>query len=318
MRARAPRRRQLRQAEYRQTLSFMVDVLDDGFGLYRRHFGRFVLLAAAALAPLALVAWLVIWLGQARAAWVWAVIAVWPLASLLLGVYWVGSLSRATVAALGGQPIDVRMALAIEPRRALRGGAWAVLRGLRAILYYVVVAIAALCAWGALLFVIGMCLRAALELAGSSQVPINLLSTLLFWLGGFGLLVIIVGMPLANIAFGLQPWFQDERPTLAARKRGSEVWRDGDEDGMYFVAALAVVCLGTVIAVSLVVLLALPAGVRWEHAAARGTAGAVVAAVLVLPLLPIWMALLYRKLAADVDGGELGSRIAAWRSSIGV
>ena len=243
MRARAPRRRQLRQAEYRQTLSFMVDVLDDGFGLYRRHFGRFVLLAAAALAPLALVAWLVIWLGQARAAWVWAVIAVWPLASLLLGVYWVGSLSRATVAALGGQPIDVRMALAIEPRRALRGGAWAVLRGLRAILYYVVVAIAALCAWGALLFVIGMCLRAALELAGSSQVPINLLSTLLFWLGGFGLLVIIVGMPACQHRVWPSAVVPGRASDLAARKRGSEVWRDGDEDGMYFVAALAVVCL---------------------------------------------------------------------------
>jgi len=316
---RAPLRRQLRPAvKYRQTLSFMVDVLDDGLRLYRRHFGRFVLLAATAFAPLALVALVVVWLGHAGTAeWVWALIAAWPLASLLLGVYWIGSLSRATVTALAGQPIDLRMALAIAPARALRGSMWAVLRGLRALAYYLVVAVAALAAWGALLFVIRVCLGVALGMAGAPRLLVDALSQWLLLLGGLGMLVIIAGMPLANIAFGLQPWFQDEQLPVAARKRGAEVWRDGDEDGMYFVAALAVLCLGVVMALSLIVLLALPVWHRSAPFVARGTAGALAATLLVLPLVPIWMALLYRKLSADADGGELGSRIAAWRSSIG-
>lgn len=305
--------------EYRQTLGFMVDVLDDGLRLYRRHFWRYVGLAAVALAPLALGARLVIWLGRSSTAeWVWAVLAAWPLASLLLGVYWVGSLSRATVTALSGKPFALRGALAIEPRRALRGGAWAVLRGLGAFFYCVIVAVAAMAAWGAVLFVIGACLRIALSVSGVARAVTDALLALMFWLGGFGLLVIIGGMPLASIAFGLQPWFQDERPAAAPLKRSTQVWRDGDAEGMYFVAALAVLCLGAVITLSLSVLFALPFQNLSAPFLTRGTLSLLVAAILVLPLLPIWMALLYRKLSADVDGGELGSRIASWRSSIGV
>jgi hypothetical protein len=308
-----------------RALPFMLDVLDQGLWLYRRHLRSFALVAASlltvlAIGAMALSALIRTTLGDSEA-WL---LFTWFLALLLgypLLLYAFAALSRAADAALAGRPIALRESLRLTPGRGcmmvIFNGAFAIITGIAA---------------GALGFAFSCPLIFGLGLVGAVFSAFLLDSSSSAFTAVFSVFgqismlwsMSIFGAWLAGLVFALQPFAIDGQGVRAALGRMAALTdAHVGRNLLMFIGAGAIFGTLTVIYTgSLIMLLVLISeNVEITLPTAAGDAITIVlivgSLVLLLPPLAIWMTIFHRRLTHERDGLELAARVDSWRAESG-
>jgi hypothetical protein len=306
-----------------ETLQPILSLLDEGLRLYRRNFVGFVLLTASWFVPVAIVT------GTAVAAESWVDERYRPFAAVLLFgggvflffpllIYLVGGLSRAAAAAAEGRPVRFREAMAIHPLRAAGMGCFTIVYAFIAQIVSSLISMACICP----LYFAGFMAVAFVGAAASesSFAALGVIAVGIFLLGFYTSLMII-GATGSGLFYSLQPWVQESRSFGESLQRSLELiaFRFGRNLLVWCLAALLVAGAGLTVMATIGVLLPLPLlYVLGEDSPATQAAalGAwLLGLMLVLPPLPIWMALLYRQNQSTFEGKELSARVQAWSQS---
>jgi hypothetical protein len=151
----------------------------------------------------------------------------------------------------------------------------------------------------------------------SSVGALAVLAIAIFLLGFYASLMII-GATGSGLFYCLQPWVQESRSFGASLQRSLELitFRFGRNLMVWCLAALLIAAAGLTVMATIGILLPLPLlYVLGEDAPATraATLGAwLIGLMLVLPPLPIWMALLYQRNSAAHDGADLRVKVDAW------
>jgi hypothetical protein len=305
-----------------ESLQPILALLDEGLRLYRRNFASFVLLTASWFVPVAIVT------GTAVAAESWVDDRYSGLAGVLffggglllffpLLIYLIGGLSRAAAAAAEGRPVRFREAMAIHPLRATGMGCFTIVYAFVAQIVSSLISMACICP----LYLVGFMGLAVVGAAAdeSSIGALALLAIGIFLLGFYASLMII-GATGSGLFYCLQPWVQESRSFGASLQRSLELitFRFGRNLIVWCLAALLIAGAGLTVIATIGMLLPLPLlYVLGEEAPATraATIGAwLIGLMLVLPPLPIWMALLYQRNSAAHDGSDLQAKLDAWLS----
>jgi hypothetical protein len=309
----------------RQTIEPILDLLDEGLRLYRRSFAPLLLLASLAALPLGALAaafflaadWLSGGVGG-------LLVLLVTILGLPLSLYVMGALSRAALMAAAGQRVNVRRALAIGPLRALGMGCYGTLFSIVATVAVSTVSTACLCvAYIAVAAVIGGAV--ALSAAGGAAAGAGAIFFVVVGVAVFLLIyaasLVLNGAIYGSVIYALQPLVQERARFGASVRRSIDLlfYRFGHNLLAFLCASLvfgagalaATIAIGALIPLPTLFLLGTESNVARAITAAVWVAGVSAA----IPLLPIWMALLYRRRAAAREGEELAARIAALRGS---
>jgi hypothetical protein len=234
-----------------------------------------------------------------------------------LTIYLIGGLSRAATAAIEGRPVRFREALAIAPLRAVGMGCFTMVYSFIAQIVANVLSVVCLCPLifvGSALFGSVGALFDNTSSLGAAAVVIVLLGIV----GAYALLLVAGGAAYSSLIYALQPWVQEVRPFGEALQRSLELvtyrfWRNLLAWGL---TALLLAAMGLTITTTIGSLLPLPLafalGGESLVAQAIGVSAWVLGFVVVLPPLPIWMALLYRRNSAARDGADLNAAVQRW------
>jgi hypothetical protein len=308
----------------RRQLEPIMDLLDEGLRLYRRSFAPLLILASLAALPIGLtvVAWIMAadWLASGFGS---LLVTGTLLAALPLSLYVMGALSRAALMAADGGPVQLRRALAIGPLRVLGMGCYGTLFSLAASV--AVSTLSTVCICGAYIVVVALVGVAASVgfaggAAGSAAAGLLIAVGVIAFLIIYAASLVVNGAIYGSVVFALQP-FVHERTGLGAAIRQSLdllVYRLGQNLLVFLCASLVfgVVALAATLAIG--VLVPLPAlfllGTDSNLARAITAAAWVAGVSAAVPLLPIWMALLYRRRRAARAGEELVAGLAALRA----
>ena len=304
------------------TLQPILNTIDEGLRLYRRHFVRFTLLTASWLVPLALLLGLTVAAGRfLNGALVVLLTLVWLLLALPLATLLIGALSRLALDADVGRPLRLRSALSIPPLRLVSMSFYALVFYL---LSNMVSSTLLLCVFCPLYSVgAGMVGAVAGGFGGSGG---GAAGTVLFAVFGallalllalfYGLSLVVSGATFAALAYAIQPFAVEGRPFGEAIQRSFDLlgYRFG-RNLLAFLLASAVfgaTAIAVTIAVGVLLPLPLAYALGADSLVAQGvSAGAwLLGLMLVVPPLPIWMALWFRRNAALRDGTDLDARIA--------
>jgi hypothetical protein len=303
-----------------ESLQPILALLDEGLRLYRRNFVGFVLLTASWFVPVAIAA------GTAVAAESWIDERYRPFAGVLLFggglllffpllIYLVGGLSRAAAAAAEGRPVRFREAMAIHPLRATGMGCFTIVYAFVAQIVSSLLSMACICP---LYFAGFMALAFVGAAASESSVGALGLIAIGIFLLGFYTSLMIIGATGSGLFYSLQPWVQESRSFGESLQRSLELiaFRFGRNLLVWCLAALLVAGAGLTVMATIGVLLPLPLLYMLGEDAPATQAAAVGAwllgLMLVLPPLPIWMALLYRQNQSSYEGKELSARVQEW------
>jgi hypothetical protein len=303
----------------KEAFQSIIALLDEGIALYRRNFFGFMLVTAACLVPVA------IGVGLLYAAAAWrnnsTAVLIVTIISLLLVIpltsYMIGGLSRAATAAIDGRPVRFREALAIAPLRAVGMGCFTFVYAFIAQIAANLLGLLCLCP----LFFVGSALfgglGALLDRSSSLGVLVVVLSVIAI-AGMYALFLVLGGAAYSSLIYALQPWVQESRPFGEALQRSLELvtyrfWRNLLA---WALTALLIAAAGLTITTAIGSLLPLPLayalGSESRLAQAISLSAWVLGFVVILPPLPIWMALLYRRNAAARDGADLHDAIQRW------
>jgi hypothetical protein len=157
-------------------------------------------------------------------------------------------------------------------------------------------------------------------LAGSdtgSEVPAGLVLFGVFLLGFYGSLM-VSGASGSGLFYGLQPWVQEGRPFGASLQRSLDLiaFRFLRNLAVWLLAALLLAAGGLTVTATIGFLLPLPLiytlGADSTLAQAVSFGAWLIGLMVVLPPMPIWMALLYRRNRAAYEGEELAERVRVW------
>ena len=303
-----------------ETLQPILALLDEGLRLYRRNFAGFVLLTASWFVPVAILA------GTAVAAESWVDERYRGLSTVLLFgggllvffpllIYLIGGLSRAAVAAAEGRPVRFREAMAIHPLRATSMGCFTIVYAFMAQIVSSLISMACICP----LYIVGFLAVAFIGAAAneSSIGAMGLIAIGIFLLGFYTSLM-IVGATGSGLFYSLQPWVQESRPFGESLQRSLELiaFRFGRNLMVWCLAALLIAAGGLTVMATIGILLPLPLlyALGEDAPATRAaTVGAwLIGLMLVLPPLPIWMALLYLRNRAAYEGADLQAKVQVW------
>jgi hypothetical protein len=305
-----------------ETLQPILALLDEGLRLYRRNFVGFVLLTASWFVPVAIVT------GTAVAAESWFDRRYSGLAGVLffgggllvffpLLIYLIGGLSRAAAAAADGRPVRFREAMAIHPLRATGMGCFTIVYAFVAQIVSSLISMACICP---LYFVGFMVLAFVGAAANESSIGALAVMAVGIFLVGFYASLMIIGATSSGLFYCLQPWVQESRSFGESLQRSLELitFRFGRNLMVWCLAALLVAAAGLTVMATIGILLPLPLlyTLGEEAPATRAaTIGAwLIGLMLVLPPLPIWMALLYQRNSAAHDGIDLDAKVQAWQT----
>ena len=291
-------------------------LLDEGLSLYRRNFVGFLLIAASWFVPVAVAAGLVVvaasWLDQP-----WPILLMLGalLALLPLLIYLVGGLSRGAAAAAAGRPVRFREAMAIPPLRAAGMGCFTIVYAIVA--QVVSSALSALCICP--LYLVGFMavgvLGVATDGAGSGGVALLFLGVVLI---GFYASLMFAGATGGGLFYALQPWVHEARPFGATLARSMELigYRFGRNLLVWLLAALLVAAGGMAVMATIGMLLPLPLAFALgeENPVVQAIAAVawLLGLVVVVPPLPVWMALLYARNRVAYEGADLAAQVQAW------
>ena len=299
-----------------ESLHPILELLDEGLSLYRRNFVAFLLITASWFVPVAIGAGLI----AVAASWL---DTLWPvlltIGALLvlfpLLIYLIGGLSRAAMAAAEGRAVRFREAMAIRPLRAAGMGCFTIVYAFVAQFATSLLSIVCICP----LYLLGLLFFgltvAATDGAGSAVAGVVL--ALAFVFGVFGSLM-ISGASGSVLFYGLQPWVHEARPFGESVRRSLELigYRIGRNLVVWCLAAMLVAAAGTTVTATIGTLVPLPLLYALGEESSLGQAVAVgawlIGLMLILPPLPIWMALLYLRNRAAYEGADLQAKIQSW------
>ena len=305
-----------------RALPWVLRLLDDGLRLYRRNLASFLLIGAVILVPMAGLGILLAALVRTELGQGWAIVGSLALALIQypLLMYACLALSRAAGDALAGRPIKLGAVLRLRPIRAAGMGCYGILLAIVSGLFSSVLVISVACPLiYAMLFGAGFLgslggssiLGAAGSLFGV-VVGLIVLSTLL-----------LTSATFATLAYAVQAFALEDRPVGSAISRSIDLllFRFG-RNLLMFVGAGAII--GTLLIAYAGTILAGGAGIlrlldiEPSPIVAQALSSVVTTAtwVLLLPPLPIWMAMLHRALAEERDGTELLAAVEQWRSGL--
>jgi hypothetical protein len=302
----------------REQMQQAIGLMDEGFALYRRNLGAFLLIAFGWFVPTVIIGGLIV-AASSQIGTFAATLLV--LAALMLAlpitIYLIVGLSRVADDAIAGRPVNLRGAIRLNPIRAL---------GISA--FTIVFSIITQIVTGILLFVcvcpiyfvslLGIGMLSSVSGSSSSSLALGF-ATIGVIFGGLYLLVLVVGgSGYSSLIYALQPW------ALERLRFGEAIQRSLDMIGYRFrlnllVWGLAAVLLtATGISVAIVIGLLIQIPTLWLLGQESTLAQAIIVAawlaalVVILPLLPIWMALLYRRNLATREGNDLAARVTHW------
>jgi hypothetical protein len=301
----------------RDRLDLILGLLDEGLRLYRRHFGVFALIAAGWFVPLVIVVGILAAVGE-RLEPVWAVLAVLGLMAVMLPatIYMLGGLSRAALAAASGEQVRLREALAIRPARAAGVGCFALVYSVAMQAVSSALSLICICPLWFIGFGAAALFGQALDGSGAAPAGLALIGVLIS--GVYLFLIMVGGAGYSSLIYALQPLMQSSQPFGDAISESLSLvgYRLGRNLIAWGISALLVVAVGLVVTVAIGVLVPLPLtfALGEESRLAQAVAGVAWMAglVVVIPPLPIWMALLYRANAAERQGSELEARVREW------
>jgi hypothetical protein len=309
----------------RSALQPTLDLLDEGLRLYRREFPRFALIVALGAVPGIIMALLIFRRPDLIASGGGSLLIVLAvLISMPLGMYLMGAISRAATAALRGEPVLLRAALAIRPLRLIGMGCYGgvfLFVGNMAVSMLSMVCFCPL--YVAMVAALSGMARATGGRGPTSTALLGLLGAIIavafVLLYGFSL--VLSGATYGSLIFSLQPFVQGNLRMGAALRRSLDMtfYRFGANLLAYLCASLifGALAIGSTLAIGALAPLPLLFLLGAESPIAQGlSATALIAGLtLALPPLPIWMALLYARRSAEREGDDLAARIAAFAGS---
>jgi hypothetical protein len=301
-----------------ETLHPILVLLDEGLSLYRRHFAAFVLIAAGWCVPVGLVGALIVigatWLDDPM---VTILVALAALALLFpLTLYLIGGLSRAALAASEGQPVRFRTALALPPLRMLGVALFSLIYSFISQMLVGALSMAITCPSYLLVLAMGVAVSSAVE-GDAGSMLVGFVVLLLFLLI-YTLSLALSGGAFSSLVYAIQPWVQGQRPFAEALQQSIDmlVYRFWRNLLTWCLASVILTGVGLTVVVTVGVLLPLPLSFALGGDSALLRAVSICAwaigGVVVLPPLPIWMALLYRRNRAAYEGAELGGLVQDW------
>ena len=303
-------------------LPWALTILDDGLRLYRRHFASFVVIAALVMVPLAVVGLLWTTFVQTQLGGAWIVLGTLLMTALqypiLLMAY--AGIARATVMALEGQPIRPGPALRIGPMRLLGMGCYSLLFFLIAVvcLFGFFVVVVCLPLWG---ISFGGSMLGALGGSGTLGAAGSLIAVI----AGLTFLSVLLvsGAAIATQAYSVQAFALEQRPIGASMSRSLDLltFRFGRNLLVFLgagaiVSTLLIAYAGTLLGGGLGLIQLLDLDLSPLTTSVLQTLVSTATQVLLLPPLPIWMALLHRALAQERDGNDLVAEIEVWHAGM--
>jgi hypothetical protein len=300
----------------------VLDLLDQGLLLYRRHVVRFVLLSALWLVPVTIgiglsIAAMQYWSAEG----IVLMVLAWMLLMIPLTVYLVGALSRAALAAIEERPVRLREALGIGPLRLAGMGCYSVIFFI--IVNVVTSALSLICVCPLYTIVLGSITGAGIFLDSDTGwfgmimlVIIGVVSTVLTILF-YGMSLVLSGIAYSSVVYAVQPFVQGELPLRRAIEYSIDLLFYRFGRNVLAFALCSTIFAAVSLSVTLTIGLLLPLPLFWalgSESLATQIISAIawlVGLVVVLPPMPIWMALLYRRNFADHQGSDLARRIAA-------
>ena len=301
-----------------ERLQPILTLLDEGITLYRRNFGGFALITALWLVPIAIAAGLLIvaasWLDEGLGVLliIAGIVLLFPLM-----IYLIGGLSRGATAAIEGRPVRFREALAIHPLRAAGMGCFTLVYLFIAQLASNLLSLVCICplmfGGAAIGAAVGPLISGAEELGAAAAVVMVVLL-----IGVYTLLLVASGAVYSSLIYALQPWVQEQQPFGTAFQQslnllGYRFWRNLLVWGL---TALLVAAVGVTVTATIGVILPLPLtyalGSESPAVQAVSVGAWMLGFVVVLPPLPIWMALLYRRNRAAREGIDLDTAVQEW------
>jgi hypothetical protein len=302
-----------------ERLQPILALLDEGMIIYRRHFLGFLLIAASWFVPLAIAFGVMIgvadWLGEQ---WVVLLIIVVTLLSLPLLVYLLGGLSRAAAAAVDNQPVRWRAALSIRPRRAAGMGCFTLIYLVLMQIVSSAISIIFICP----IYLIGISFTAAIGQVtdGSALGAVGLALFSIFFGGIYVFSLMVGGASYSSLIYALQPWVQEAQGFGATLERSFMLvgHRFVFNVTVWALAAAVLFGAGISVLIAVGVLLPLPLifalGDEAPIVLAIASSAWMIGLVVLLPPLPIWMTLLYRRNSHERAAADLVARVAQWRT----
>jgi hypothetical protein len=303
-----------------ETLQPILALLDEGLRLYRRHFVDFVLITASWFVPVAIMTGTAVaaesWISERYAALIGLLFMFVGLLVLFpLLIYLIGGLSRAAVAASTGRPVRFREAMAIHPLRATGMGCFTIVYSIIAQFASSLMSMACVCPLYFFGFLAVGFIGAAAD-AGNSA-ALGLIAAGIFLVGLY-LSMMLIGATGSGLFYGLQPWVQEARPFGESLQLSMQliIFRFGRNLLVWCLAALLTAAAGLTVMATIGTLLPLPLmfalGSESPVAQAVALGAWLIGFMVVLPPLPIWMALLYQRNRAAYEGADLRMQVEAW------
>lgn len=294
----------------------ILALLDEGARLYRRGFARFLLLAMVAAMPIGLVAVAFVlaadWLASGLGA---ALILAVVVGGLPLSLYVMGAISKAAGMAAAGRAIDLRRALRIGPLRLAGMGCYGTVFTLVTSMAVSMLSTACFC--GAYLLIgAGLFGFAATGTAGGAvgeaAATLAVVASAVAFLALYAASLVVNGAVYGSTVYAVQPFVQDDELGVGAAMRRSldlVTYRPGENLLAFLCASLVFGAAALAATLAIGVLAPLPAlfllGGESPVARAITAAAWVIGVAAAAPLLPIWMALLYRRRRAQREGEDL-------------
>jgi hypothetical protein len=147
---------------------------------------------------------------------------------------------------------------------------------------------------------------------------IGLSILVLFLIIVYGFALIVGGATYSSLIYALQPWVQEAKPFGVTLQHSFELigYRFWNNLVVWGLAALLVAAVGVSAAMTIGLILPLPLifalGDESKVAQAISASAWLIGFVVVLPPLPIWMALLYRRNRTDREGAALEAQVQEW------
>lgn len=304
-------------------LPWALAILDEGLRLYRRNFLRLALVASTLLVPAAL-------LGLALSAFVttqlggaWSILSAVFLPVLLYPLYLYAyfALSRASSMILDGNNVNLRSVLRINPVRAVGMGCYNIVFTAVSSIFSSVVVSSVACP---ILYASTLSAGVLGSVGGTGT--LGAIGAVLIVLFGLIMLVslLLFGSVIASQVYAVQAWAIERRPFSAAMSRSIDLltFRLG-RSFLVFVGAGAIsstiwiAFVGALLVGGQSLFSLLDLDLAPGAGEALTLAATTASLVILLPPLPIWMAMLHRALARERDGVDLQRTIESWHSSTG-
>ena len=307
-----------------RVLPVVLEVLDDGFRLYRRNLAGFTLVATAVLVMVAVLAMSFMAFVRAEigtsSGWLFLAWSVLLLLGYPLVLYAFAALSRATMSALDDQPITLPAALRLNPARGCGMVIFNVLFMLLISFFTTIFSTIVACP---LIYVsivsVGVMVASSSGDNGAAGIALGIVLSQLGALWS----ITMVGSWLASTVYALQAFVLEQRSWTEAANRSLDlIFARFGHSLLMFMGAGAI--FGTLLLSYLGSLLMLTTLIQNRLSLDLSPlAGDIIyivitvaSFVVLLPPLSIWMAMFHRRMANDRDGIDLGQRVTTWRAQV--